>query len=209
MHPRTARGAGDEHHSPTPRVPVRPASSLFAAAVAARDPRAVHRVGSPAAAAAAADDRVDGRAAATAATGRTSTADAPGAATFEASLSSKITTATPLLDGGAIRPTSGCREAAKDRVQGRGRTFGSAALLTPTSVPNNGRTTGDTPLSVTAASPGLLPDAPAAAGAPRLKTPAAAAVLPRASAAAPSPASTTSCAPLTTAGATALPAVAV
>jgi len=108
-----------------------------------------------------------------------------------------------------VGPTSGLREAAKDRVQGRGRTFGSAALLTPTSVPNNGRTTGATPLWVTAASPGTLSDTPAAAAAPRLETPAAAAVLPRASAAAPSPASTTSCAKLTTAGATVLPIVAV
>jgi len=140
------------------------------APLVARDARVVLLVGRPAAATAAADARVDGRAGASAATGRAPTTDGPTSATFEGSASSSIISATPAFPEWAIGPATGRWEAVKDLVHERRHTSGSESPA----------------------------ETPAAAAAPRTGTPAAAAVLPcapavlpRAAAAAVPPLSTT------------------
>jgi len=77
------------------------------APLAARDARVALLVGRPAAATAAADARVGGRAGASAATGRAPTADGPTSAAFEGSTSSSIISATPAFPEWATSPATG------------------------------------------------------------------------------------------------------
>jgi len=153
------RAPGRRRERPGPSVKDRPGAlraplgttrSMLVAPLAAHDARVVLLVDRPAAATAAADVRVDGRAGASAATGRASTTDGPPSATFEGSTSSLIISATPAFPEWAISPATGRWEAAKDLVHERGRTAGS---LSPA-------------------------ESSAAAAAPGTGTPAASAVLP-------------------------------